>query len=83
MKQFELSTATFYVQMSLFPETDQQRNAREIAELRISCDKLRKSLHAKNGGLAKAYSELRNELDLLKRDICRHQKITESQGAFL
>ena len=74
---------TFFVQLQLFPETPEERNAREIAELRSHCDKLRKSLHAKNGSLAKAYGELRVELDQLKSSICRYEKINQRQEAFL
>ena len=81
--QTQPNKTCYFVQLQLFPESDQEKNAREIAELRSSCDKLRKSLHAKHGGLAKAYDQLKWELDQLKRSICRHEKIGQEQGAFL
>lgn len=72
-----------YVQLPLFPETSEEKNQREIAELRRSCDKLRKSLYARNSDLAKAYTELKSELDWLKESICKYQKISTNQGSFL
>lgn len=72
-----------YIQLQLFPETAEQKHSREIAELRHSGDKLRKSLHAKNGQLAKAYLELKNEFDQLKQSICRSQTIEQQQMRFL
>lgn len=72
-----------YAQLELFPETKEERNSREIEELRRYCDKLRKSLHARHGGLEKSYSELKNELEQLKASICKNQKINQEQGTFL
>ena len=74
---------TFFVQLELFPETPEQKNAREIAELKRHCEKLRKSLYARNGDLAKAYGELRLELDQLKQSICKYETITPKQVSFL
>ena len=73
----------FYAQLELFPESKEEKNTREIAELRRHCDKLRKSLHARHSGLAKEYSDLKHELEMLKSSICRHEKINQQQGVFL
>lgn len=72
-----------YVQLPLFPETPAEKHEREIAELRRSCDKLRKSLYARNSDLAKGYHELKTELEWLKESICKYQKINTNQGSFL
>lgn len=68
-----------FLQLELFPESPYERNARELLELRASCDKLRKSLHARNGTLQKKYDELRYELDTLKSAICKGRRIDIKQ----
>ena len=73
------SSPCIYVQLSLFPETLEERNTREIAELRVAMDRNRKGLHAKHGNLQRAYEEIRNELDQLKSAICRGQQINQNQ----
>lgn len=73
----------FYIQLQLFPESSEQVQDRQIEELRRSADKLRKSLHAKNGELAKAYLELKNEFDHLKQAICQHDRVEQQQMRFL
>ena len=77
-------TTKYYVQLSLFPETNEERNAREIKELRETCTKLRKSLHAKNSDLAKKYNQLQHEFEIFKSSICKFQSIQQhKQSSFL
>ena len=78
-----IPTERYYIQLELFPETPEQRLSREITQLKSAYDKVRKSLYAKHGELARSYGELKNELETLKRDMCRAQKIVEEQGSFL
>lgn len=42
----------------------------EFNELKKSSEKVRKSLFAKNGELAKKYMELHERLQILERNIC-------------
>jgi len=43
----------------------------EIKELRLSNEKVRKSLFAKHGELSKKYIELHNRLQVLENNICK------------
>lgn len=43
----------------------------EIRDLRLSQDKMRKSLFAKHGELSKKYIELHNRLQVLESNICK------------
>ena len=79
---FHATQPSYYIQLELFPETPEQRLSREVDRLRGSLDKMRKSLHAKNGELSKHYSELKHKMEVLERDICR-TKVSEEQGMFL
>jgi hypothetical protein len=72
-----------YVQLTLFPESVEENHQREIRELKRGMDKMRKSLHAKNGSLAKSYLELKNEFEQLKLAICKAQVIEQEQRCFL
>lgn len=73
------NTPCIYVQLSLFPETIEERNTREIAELRKALEKNRKGLHAKHGNLQRAYDEIKNELEHLKSAICKNQSLNQNQ----
>lgn len=72
-----------YIQLSFFPETQDEKNSREIEKLKLSLDKNRKSLHAKNGKLAKEIDDINQKLDILINAICKNQKIETKQGMFL
>ena len=43
----------------------------ELRAVRESCDKVRKSLFAKNGELAKKMVDVSSRLDVLERNICK------------
>lgn len=60
-----------YGQLLLFPETTAERNARELAELKAHCEKLRKSLYARNNEIHKEVRSIRSDLDLLLTHICK------------
>ncbi len=44
---------------------------REFQEMKIQWEKTRKSLYAKQSSLAKMYSELAHEYEILKLNICK------------
>jgi polyhydroxyalkanoate synthesis regulator phasin len=58
-------------QLLLFEEPYEEKQKRQIAELKEKQDVLRKSLHAKNSVLQKEVKELRSELEFLKAHICK------------
>jgi ABC-type phosphate transport system auxiliary subunit len=58
-------------QLLLFEEPIEIIQERKIESLKESLDKMRKSLHAKNGELQKKYDNLERELEFLKAHICK------------
>lgn len=58
-------------QLLLFPETREDKLEREMADLKKSCEKVRKGQFAKIGELTKMYYETKYELETLKEAICR------------
>ena len=60
------------IQLDFFVEkTEIETLQDEVAELRLSNEKVRKSLFAKHGELAKKYIELHNRLQILESNICK------------
>mgnify|MGYP003647783259 CR=1 FL=1 len=62
----------------LFPETVQNDNKaliielkQEVEKLSLSNERVRKSLFAKHGALAKLYLEIHQRLEILERNICK------------
>jgi len=55
-------------QLEFFPPDPMDCLRKEVRE---SSDKVRKSLFARHGDLARKYSELHDRLSLLERNICR------------
>lgn len=70
-----------YLQLSFLPETQEEINTREILKIKTSLDKNRKSLHAKNGKLAKEIDEIKEKLDILIRALCKNEEIKD-KGLF-
>ncbi len=66
-----------YEQLYLFKETVEEKNSREIKELRLHCDKLRKSLFAKNHELTKCCNSLKKEIEEIKEMIYKTSKHIE------
>lgn len=60
-----------HLQLELFPETIEERQTREIKELKESLKKINRSLHAKNGALTKAYNDIYHEFETFKKAICK------------
>jgi hypothetical protein len=58
-------------QLLLFEEPPEIIQERKIESLKESHDRLRKSLHAKNGVLQKEVSELKRKLEFLEAHICK------------
>ncbi len=58
------------IQSDFFTDVDTQTLKEEVKKLKESNEKVRKSLFAKHGELAKNYMELISRLELLERHIC-------------
>jgi len=71
------------IQLELIPERPEERNAREIKEMREQQNKVRRSIYAKHGQLEKDLSSLKSEFESLVRLICQYQRIQPEQGELL
>jgi hypothetical protein len=61
------------IQLDFFQELSETDELREeIRQLRASHEKIRKSLYARHGELAKRYCELHNRLHVLEHNICKN-----------
>lgn len=58
-------------QLYLFHEVKEERLEQEIKELKLSHEKMRKSLYARHGSLHKMLDETRHELEMLKLAMMR------------
>lgn len=67
-------------QLCLLEETTEEKLERKINEMKLSAEKNRKSLHAKNSQLNKELQEVKHELKTLIQALCR---TTENQYADL
>ena len=52
-------------------ETEMMRE--EIRQLRVSHEKVRKSLYARHGELAKLYLDLNDRMNILEHNICKNK----------
>lgn len=61
------------IQYDLFEEkpTEVDELRIELAAVRLSSDKVRKGLFARNNELAKLYCDLHNRLEIIERNICQ------------
>jgi septation ring formation regulator EzrA len=60
------------IQLDFFKDVESEECLREeIARVKASNDKVRKSMFAKHGELAKLYVELDHRLNIIERNICR------------
>lgn len=59
------------IQLDFFDNEDTHLLRKEIQKLKESNERVRKSLFAKHGELARNYLELLNRLDVLERNICK------------
>ena len=57
-------------QLDFFQNDENRILKEEIAKLKESNDKVRRSLFAKHGELAKNYLELHSRMEILERHIC-------------
>lgn len=57
-------------QIDFFDSEETRVLKEEISKLKASNDKVRKSLYAKHGELAKNYLELLSRMEVLERHIC-------------
>jgi|WetSurMetagenome_2_1015567.scaffolds.fasta_scaffold1219918_1 hypothetical protein len=62
------------IQLDLFEQDEDVLLRKEIEKIKISTEKVRKSLFAKHGDLSKLYIELDHRLGILERYICRREK---------
>jgi len=51
---------------------------RKIHEVKLSSDKVRKKLFAENGKLIKEVMDLKSRLEIIERNICLPQKLSQS-----
>lgn len=58
----------------LFEEPLEGKLLREVRELKLSVDKVRKGQFAKIGELRKAYQALADDMEIIKRGLCRPQE---------
>ena len=62
------------VQLEIFHEmTEMDMLREEVRLLRASNEKVRKSLYARHGELAKKYMDIHNRLQILEHYICRNR----------
>lgn len=59
------------IQLDFFDNEDTHLLRKEIQKLKESNERVRKSLFAKHGELARNYLELLQRLDVLERNLCR------------
>lgn len=60
------------IQLEFFEEkTEHDCMMEEISHIRESNDKVRKSLFARHGELAKKYMELQERMTIIERNICQ------------
>jgi len=73
------------MQLDLFEEiSDSDYLKEEIRLLRASHEKIRKSLYARHGALAKMYCDLNSRMNILEKSICRESIIGyERKGSTL
>ncbi len=64
-------------QMLLFYEPTEMKMQREIDELRLQLNNVRKGLFKRHGEIGKLYMELRAEVDLLKDNKLKENKIVD------
>ncbi len=76
-------SADIYGQLLLFPETREEKLQREVTELRICLEKVRKSQFAKIGAVKKDCDYLKHELETLKSALCRSEKTYMQQAIFI
>lgn len=58
-------------QLSLLPETKEERFEKRLQQIEERLERNRKSLHAKNGELMKLYTEQKHRNDILEAALCR------------
>lgn len=64
------------IQLDFFEEkNDFELIQEEVKSLRLSNEKVRKSLFARHGELAKKYIELHNRLQILESRICKDSRL--------
>ncbi len=61
-----------FQQLQFFEESNEEKLRKELQEIKIKTEKMRKSLHAKHGELMKLYLEQKNELEMLKYALCKN-----------
>lgn len=59
------------IQLDFFDSEDTHLLRKEIEKLKESNDRVRRSLFAKHGELAKNYIDLLHRMDILERSICK------------
>lgn len=59
------------LELPLLHEPPEVRHKREIAELKLHCEKLRKSLYAKNSELNKQVKSLKSDVEIIINAICK------------
>jgi hypothetical protein len=61
------------IQLDFFAEgkTDMDYLREELEQVRSSSDRVRKSLFARHGELAKSYLELHERLQIIEKNICK------------
>jgi hypothetical protein len=59
-------------------ESEIEAMHKKIQEVKLSNDKVRKKLFAENGKLVKEIMDLKSRLEILERNICHPQKLSQS-----
>ena len=59
------------LQLDFFEDDEVLRLRMEIEKVKVSNDKVRKSLFGKNGDLVKKYIELDERMKVIERNICK------------
>lgn len=65
-----------YQQLTLFPETREERLEREVLSLKKELSVIRRGLFARHGELQKKYDHTIHEFEMLKGAICRSNMTT-------
>lgn len=59
------------IQLDFFDDEDTRLLKEEVRKLRESNERVRRSLFAKHGELAKNYMDLLSRLEIIERNVCR------------
>lgn len=72
MAKLNLESNVMHIQLDFFNEEKSEIDylKEELENVRLSTDKVRKSMYARHAELARKYLELNERMDIIERNIC-------------